>query len=379
MFDGRSIWAERLWTRTRFVLGVFAAQLFAFFACVPAYAHERWVLTPDQMRDLNSQPKPDLYTSFSLEGLLVLGFFGGVLMFLIYMHYFRYPAKWWVFFSGGMQRFVEWIQPLLRLTLGWTLIASAMGLVPRLGNSAMSYPTLLAPDLELAILGPGWSWLGAAQIILGFWFMSGLWTRMAAIALLVLIHLALGIYGEPFLAYYPTFLGIAIYLLVRGGGRGTMQTRTLFGLQPVIDWFESVPMRYPQLILRVLAGINFIYLGVWFKVLQPNLMVGIIEIYQLPVMCEAPECFTLIMTCVEIVAGIAIMAGILIRPAALFLFGGFIFFAFFLPEGYDAHLVFYGVLMAFILGGPGRLSSTGIYQRKKNHGVLSKRLQAYLN
>lgn len=356
------------------IIGVCAALLSAG----QATAHERWVLTPDQMLTLNAQPKPEIYTQFTLMGGLIIGFFGLILGGLIYVHYFRKPDRWLLMLSGRMQRFVDWIQPLLRLTLGWTLIASAMGLVPRLGNSAMAYPTLLAPDLELAILGPGWHWLITAELILGFWFMFGLWTRVASGALFLLIHLALFRYGEPFLAYYPTFLGISIYLIIRGGGRGTMQTRTAPFLLPVLNYLESIPMRYPQYILRVLAGFNFIFLGVWFKVLQPNLAVGIIEIYEMPIFSLAPESFTLFMACVEIVAGIAIMAGILIRPAAVFLFFAFFFFATFLPEGYDAHLAFYGVLMAFLLGGPGRLSSVGIYQRKAKSGLLQQRLQAYL-
>jgi len=346
---------------------LFAVYLFANVSS--AFAHERWVLTPDQMQSLNTQPKPEIYTSFTFAGAGILLFFGGVLLFLIYVHYFRQPDKWLLMLSGRMQRFVEWIQPLLRLTLGWTLIASAMGLVPRLGNSAMAYSTFLAPDLEIAILGPGWTWLAGAQIALGFWFMSGLWTRIAATVLIFAMHLALWLYGEPFLAYYPTYLGIAIYLVIQGGGRGTMQTRTFPPLQPILDWLHEMPMRYPQYILRVLAGLNFIYLGVWFKILQPNLGIGLINIYEVPILCEAPACFTLIMACVEIVAGIAIMAGILIRPASLFIFFAFFFFATFLPEGYDAHLVFYGVLMAFLLGGPGRFSATGRYQRKARHGI----------
>lgn len=360
-------------------VAVFITQIVAIFVSAPAVAHERWVLTPDQMRDLNTQPKPELYTSFTLQGSAILLFFGSILAFLIYVHYFRKPDKWLLLLSGRMQRFVEWIQPLLRLTLGWTLIASALGLVPRLGNSPMAYPTFLAPDLEVAILGPGWHWLIWAELALGFWFMSGLWTRVASAVMIAAIHLALILYGEPFLAYYPTFLGISIYLLLRGGGRGTMTTRTLFGLQPVLDFLHEIPMRYAQYILRILAGLNFIYLGVWFKVLQPNLAMGLITIYEVPIFSYAPASFTLIMACVEIVAGIAIMAGILIRPASIFLFTAFFFFATFLPEGYDAHLAFYGVLMAFLLGGPGRYSSTGRYQRKTKNDALSKRLQAIIN
>jgi len=366
------------WNLKRFVFFVLA-QMTALFISTTAFAHERWVLTPDQMQTLNSQPKPEIYTSFTLVGSLILAFFGGILAFLIYIHYFRKPDKWLLMFSGRMQRFVEWIQPLLRLTLGWTLIASAMGLVPRLGNSPMSYPTFLAPDLELATLGAGWHWLVWAELLLGFWFMSGLWTRIASIVMLVAIHLSLFLFGEPFMAYYPTFVGIAIYLVIRGGGRGTMETRTLPALRPIMEWLDNIPMRSPQYILRVLAGLNFIYLGVWFKILQPNLAVGIVTIYEVPILSLAPQSFTLFMACVEIVAGIAIMAGILIRPASLFLFFAFFFFATFLPEGYDSHLVFYAVLMAFLLGGPGRLGSTGIYQRKSVKSVLQQRIQNFIN
>lgn len=361
-------------------IALFLTQIVAMIMCFPAQAHERWVLTPDQMRELNSKPKPDIYTSFTLEGTIVLSFFGAILALLIYFHYFRYPHKFLILLSGRTQRFTEWIQPMLRLTLGWTLIASALGLVPRLGNSPMAYPTFLAPDLELAVLGPGWQWIVYAELALGFWFMSGLWTRIAASVLFVTLHLVLTLYGEPFLTYYPTFLGISIYLIIRGGGRGTMSTRTAPILQPVLDFLHEIPMRYPQYILRVLAGLNFIYLGIWFKVLQPNLAAGIITIYEIPIMCEAPDCFTLIMACVEIVAGIAIAAGILIRPASLFLFFAFFFFATFLPEGYDAHLVFYGVLMAFLLGGPGRLQSEGRYQRKTGYASkLSQRIQTFIS
>ncbi len=361
---------------TQRFITVCLVQIVTLSISTPALAHERWVLTPDQMRILNAQPKPEIYTSFTLMGSLVLGFFGSILMFLIYIHYFRYPDKWLLMLSGRMQRLVEWIQPLLRLTLGWTLIASAIGLVPRLGNSAMSYPTFLAPDLELATLGPEWHWLIWAELVLGFWFMFGLWTRIASFVLLFAIHLALLLFGEPFMAYYPTFLGITIYLLIRGGGRGTMETRALPLLQPIMEWLDSIPMRYSQYMLRVLAGVNFIYLGLWFKILQPNLSVGILDIYQVPILSEAPEFFTLFMACVEIVAGIAIMAGILIRPASLFLFFAFFFFATFLPEGYDSHLAFYGVLMAFLLGGPGRLEATGLYERKVGKRVRNKRIQA---
>ncbi len=346
---------------------------------MPVTAHERWILTPDQILEFNSQPKPAIYTDFTLAGGLILLTFGVILGYLIRTHYFVYPPAWLQLMSGRLQRHVNWIQPILRFTLGWTLIASALGLVPRLGNSKMTYPTLLAPDLEIVVLGPHWHWLIGAELFLGFWLVTGLWTRAAAFILILVVHLALFLFGEPFLAYYTAVLGLVIYLFLRGAGLGAIPVSLPGPFDRIAQRLDAVPVRHAQFILRVLTGINFIYLGVWFKILQPNLLVGILSTYDLPVLTLYPQAFTLTMACTEIVAGIIITTGILIRPASIFLLAAFFFFATFLPEGYDAHLIFYGVMVAFLLGGPGRLHNVGLYQRKKRHASFSKlaeRIQA---
>jgi uncharacterized membrane protein YphA (DoxX/SURF4 family) len=124
-------------------------------------------------------------------------------------------------------------------------------------------------------------------------------------------------------------------------------------LAGVQTWLASRPRQRAQAIMRVLAGATVLYMGVSYKVLQPNLMVGIVEHYDLPILSLAPQTFTLIMMLVEVTAGILIMAGILLRPLAVVLLLAFLFFASLLPEGYMAHALFYGVMLSLLLNGAG--------------------------
>ena len=105
--------------------------------------------------------------------------------------------------------------------------------------------------------------------------------------------------------------------------------------------------------MRVLTGATILYLGVYFKVLQPNLLLGIVETYKLPILSSAPEHFTLLMTLIEVAAGILILAGILLRPLSLVLLGAFLFFAALLPESYTSHILFYGVMLSFLFNAAG--------------------------
>jgi uncharacterized membrane protein YphA (DoxX/SURF4 family) len=105
--------------------------------------------------------------------------------------------------------------------------------------------------------------------------------------------------------------------------------------------------------MRVLTGITFFYLGFYFKVLHPNLVIGIITLYDVPLMSSAPETFVLLMTLVEVASGILIVAGILLRPLSLFFLFAFLFFALLLPESLMAHVLFYGVMISFLFNGAG--------------------------
>ncbi|MFO1062211.1 MAG: cyclic nucleotide-binding domain-containing protein, partial [Dongiaceae bacterium] len=163
------------------------------------------------------------------------------------------------------------------------------------------------------------------------------------------------LFGTATLPYAGALLGAAIYLVMEGPGRWflplPLPAAALLG--PLEDRLAAQPRQRAQAILRALTGATVLYMGISAKLLNPNLMIGIIEIYRLPILSSAPQTFTLIMMLVEVSAGILIIAGILLRPLAIVLLVAFLFFATLLPESYMAHVLFYGVVLSLLLNGAG--------------------------
>ena len=319
-----------------------------------AVAHEQWVMTPEQMQEWDAKPLPDLFTSWSL---------GNVIPTLAFMAFLACWVR--LGFTGARELFPDLqarlashgdiVAPILRFCLAWALLSSALGAEPRVGVPAFSTPTLFAPDLLLMLLSPGWAWLRWAEIVISLALLLGIYVRFFAAVLIGLGILGLGLFGTPILSYVGALIGACIYLVLQGAGRHflplPLPAARLLG--PLQAWLASQPRQRAQTILRVLTGATVLYMGISYKMLHPNLMIGIIDSYHLPVLSLAPETFTLIMMLVEVAAGLLIIAGILLRPLAIVLMAAFLFFASLLPESYMGHALFYGVVLSFFINGAG--------------------------
>jgi NADH dehydrogenase FAD-containing subunit/uncharacterized membrane protein YphA (DoxX/SURF4 family) len=325
----------------------------AFFIIAgQAMAHERWILSPDQIAEWNAHPWPKLYSELSALNVTMISLF---LLFIV---------GWvWLGFTGARELFPDLqarlasygdhVPRILRVCLGWMLLSSAFGMEPRFGVSAFTSPTLFAPDLELRLLGPDWNWLRWTEVVLGLGILFGIYVRFFAILLIVMTLLGAWLFGEAILAYAGAVIGASIYLLMQGAGRHYLPLPTppfLLGLQ---SWLEAQPRQRAQAIMRVLTGASVLYAGVYFKVVQPNLILGIISMHHVPVMSAAPETFALLMALVEVSAGILIIAGILLRPLSVFFLFAFVLFAVVLPETVTEHMLFYGVMLSCLINGAG--------------------------
>ena len=293
-------------------------------------AHERWILTPDQIVEWDAKPTPGLYSEPSLLNVTMIS------AFLVF------TTGWiWLGFTGARELFPDLqarlgsfghlVAPVLRFCLAWAMISSALGLEPRFGVPRFMSPTLLAPDLELSLAGSGWTGLRWAEFFLGLGFLFGIYVRICAGLLLVLMLLGTILFGGAILSYAGVVIGVAIYLLMQGPGSFFIPMPTDPYLRPMQTWLEQQPRQRAQAIMRVLTGITFFYLGFYFKVLHPNLVIGIITLYDVPLMSSAPETYALLMTLVEVASGILIVAGILLRPLSIFFLFAFLFFALLLP------------------------------------------------
>ncbi|QWF72088.1 BLUF domain-containing protein [Methylomonas paludis] len=317
-------------------------------------AHERWILSPQQIELWNSKLRPELFSSFSVLNLSMISAFS---LFIV---------GWvWLGFTGARELFPDLqarlasygdhVPRILRVCIAWILLSSAFGAEPRFGVDPFTSPTFLAPDLELSQLSPQWHWLRWAEIFLGLTILFGIYVRVFS-ALAILLSLLGGyLYGAAILAYAGAFIGANIYLVMQGAGRHYVPLPTLPLLLNWQSWLANQPRLRAQAIMRILTGTTLLYLGVFFKVMQPNLSIAIISIYQLPILSLHPQAFTLFMALVEVSAGILMMAGVLLRPLSLFLILAFTVFALLLPETPTEHILFYGVVLSCLINSAGHL------------------------
>lgn len=338
-------------------------------------AHERWILTPDQIEYWNSQQRPGLFSQLSPLNMTMISVFS---IFIV---------GWvWLGFTGARELFPDLqarlssygdhVPRILRVCVAWILLSSALGAEPRFGVAEFTTPTFFAPDLDLKQLGSNWAWLRWAEIILGVTILFGIYVRLFAAILIALCFLGVYLYGEALFAYAGAILGASIYMVLQGPGRHYLPLPTPAVFQGIQIWLADQSRQRAQAIMRILTGTTLLYLGVFFKVMQPNLSIGIITHYQLPILSINPEAFTLVMALVEVSAGILMIAGVLLRPLSLFLISAFSIFAMLLPETVTEHILFYGVVLSCLINSAGHLRRPIARDKAANIVILGGGLSA---
>jgi NADH dehydrogenase FAD-containing subunit/uncharacterized membrane protein YphA (DoxX/SURF4 family) len=339
-------------------IGLTFAALFFVLLVLPSgelLAHERWILTPEQIQIWSEKPTPTLWSTLTfLNGSMILGF----VLFTIGWIRLGFTGARELFpdLQARLGSFGYHVAPILRFCLAWVLISSAFGLEPRYGVERLASPTLFAPDLELSSMAPGMLGLRWFEFVLGISFLLGIYVRVCAAGLLLLALLGTLLFQSSIYSYAGALIGVALYLLCQGPGSYFLPLPTHPRFQAIQSELATVPRQRAQAIMRVLTGINIFYLAVAFKVIQPNLSIAILTIHDIRLMGLSPETTTLLMTLVEFTAGILIIAGILLRPLSLFFLGAFLLFAALLPESWMAHALFYGVMLSFLFNGAGHFA-----------------------
>jgi hypothetical protein len=338
----------------RLTILAYATMVLLLAALIPrvAMAHEAWLLTPDHMAELNARPRPDLFTrvtptNVAMVVAVILAVSGWILLAV----------------AGGERRWPALLRRLrdherhtarvLRTCLALTMIMAATGLHPRHGTALLEAATLCVPDLELRLLGPGWGWLAAVELALAAALLLGRQVRAAAVAVLCLTALGIWLFGTAMLAYAGAMAGAASYLILRGAGPspGVGRASAGPGLQDAPG--EHLACQRALFLVRALTGATFLYCGIEYKVLQPNLALAIIVEGHVPTLGLGAEAFVFGMALVEVSAGALMMAGLLIRPLALALFCAFVLLGAVLGESPLGHVLFYGNLFALVTGGAG--------------------------
>ena len=308
-------------------------------------AHEAWLLTPSEVEALSRAPVPGLFTDPpTLVGAALVA--GLIACAALYAED-RWQG-WEARLTAPLAAVASGLGLLgLRIGLALMLALGALGALPREGTAPWSQPVLFVPDMQLS-LAPGWGWMGPVELALAGFLVLGLATRLMAILLICLSILGFLAFGLPFLSYAPHFAAPALILAVFGSGW------LAFDRLSVLPDVPALGARQRQLAWSValaMIGGTFVYLGIMHKLFQPTLFIAILEHGRIPTFGLGSEVAALVMTGVEITAGLLLALGRLVRPVALFLIGAFSFFAVMLGESPLFHANLYAVAIVMLFSG----------------------------
>lgn len=322
-----------------------AASPFLLLAGTQIHAHEAWLLTPDEILALASAPIPDLFQSQLWLGLSALA---GLIITLVALRLEptieRMEARVLIR-SADILRDPALLA--LRLCLAAMLILAATGGLPRHGTAIWTTPTFLVPDMQISA-HPFATALISAQIALGVALSIGAFTRIMALVLIFFSCVGPVLFGSAFLSYSLHFAAPGVLLLAFGSGRFALDTRIeVAAVKQAVLPHAAVLYR----VVQIMVGVGFVYLGVAYKLLQPTLLIAILEHGGMPSFGLPMAVIALIMTGVEILCGALLVAGRLIRPVSLAILGAITFLAVILGETPLFHANLYGTLVVFLLIG----------------------------
>ncbi|WP_049934872.1 DoxX family protein [Haloplanus natans] len=272
-------------------------------------------------------------------------------------------------------------------TLGWLRYGDGVADVTVTRQALRSYQPYLGWLLRLAtglpLMGAGFGGYffspvvtveaRLVQITLAFLLLFGLATRLAALAGLLTYAVGLATHFPTLLLsleYVAGFLGI----LVVGPGQpsadllfrrliltdGTIMSR-FRGLTTVGDLLSGLGIEKPAagLVIRVFLGLNFAYLGVTEKWLDPGRALQVVAKYDLTAVAPlSPEMWVFAAGLGELTVGVLILTGTFTRSAAG---AGFVILTttlFGLPDDpVLAHVTLFGLTSALLITGSGPLAA----------------------
>lgn len=327
---------------TTFALTSFTAL---FLGQTGVNAHEAWLLTPSEVEELSRAPMPVVFTSSII--LMCAGLLAGISGFVALHAETRLLPVEQRLMAAVADTVTGFGLLAVRIGLALMLGLGALGGLARAGTQPWTQPVLFVPDMQL-VLAPGWEWLAPVALGLSLLLAVGLLTGIAAAGVVVLSCLGFIAFGMPFLSYAPHFVAPALVLLAFGPGWLAADRYVQILPRPSLSVHQN---RLVWHSVMALVGATFVYLGVVHKLLQPTLLIAILQHGRFPTFGVPIEWIALVMTGVEIVAGLLLAMGRLVRPVAMFLIGAFTFFAVMLGESPLLHANLYGIAILMLIVG----------------------------
>lgn len=278
--------------------------------CAPVQAHEKWLIPGDEVRRLQSEPRPAPLNRFFPEiagSLLAAAALVGAGFAVD--RYFR-KRRVGEALCRRLLAMRKAAPPLVGVTTGIVLVVAGLT------------RTFIAPDLRLdAALPPGAALaVAGAQIALGAAFILGAWTRAAALALLVLFIPSAALWGLRSWMDYLDVVGFAVYLGI--AGRGALSVDSLRGVPAPSPSQE----RNAVSLLRVILGLNLAVLAINNKLFNPLVSMKIVADWnlnfpkRLGFAWHTDAHYVLAAAAVEIAIGVLFVLGVTTRLLSIAVF-----------------------------------------------------------
>lgn len=312
---------------------------------ITSFAHVRYVLE----ENIDYHTLLGKNWSILKQGLINPGFVIGLIISLFIVGIIIEAAHTKIFksyFSKVKQRLVtyhELIPWIIRLCLGIALIGA--------GSAGFHIsPIMTASNL-----------VSSLQVFLGFFFLAGFLLVPSTITVLILYLIGLGqdFYFFGNLDFFALGLGLLVFHSARPG------VDDILGIS--LLKYIKIERSYLSFILRIGVGTAMIYLGLFEKLLNPNLMGHVINQFNLTSIIPVTAATWVLATgIIETVLGLIIMLGLFTRTASII---GIIVISttfFFFNEAVFSHVTLFGVLSILAIEGSGIKSIDNIIKNKQN-------------
>lgn len=341
----------------------FTAGLLVFAIPFIASAHEVYVLSQDVITKALATER--------FSELEIIGNHWGEFAFWTLIAIVTVFVVFFISISRTLERLFDPFLSLLppyapvvsRVTIGISFLAAAY------------YQALFGPELPLVASFGNESFLVTALLIVaGLMIIIGLYTRIAALTMLVLFGFEIVLHGS-YMFTYANYLGELLLLLILGAHKMAFHhrdhdTRTA---PPFLLRLKESLMPYAFLILRVGFGIALLYASFYAKILHNNLALYVAYEHPSLVHFFGLEAHFLVLgaAIIELLIATFYIFGIEIRFTSLFLLFWLSLSLWYFGEFVWPHVILIGVPISFIFYGYDKYSLEGfLFKRDGREPIL---------
>lgn len=277
------------------------------------YAHEVYVLTREQFNDgLRTYTQNPFSPLFARQHIPISILIFVSLAIFYALTYLLLKTRWGYSLNNYMKKIACFGKPILRLSLGVSLIFSAF------------YQSIFGPELYIAkhYLAP---FVEIALYLSGFMFLFGFLMPIAATLALFLFFyafFAFGIYAITYISY----VGVILFFML-----------------------EKIKFK-TEILLRILFGIAIFYTAYTIKVQHQHLFETVYNEYRLQQFFQLDSIFaSSIAAVLELGVGLFIIFGFALMPTLFLLLLLLTFFLFYLGENLWPHIIIYGISIYLFL------------------------------